>query len=106
MQRACGTGLETIMNIANKIALSQIDSGIGGGVDSISDAPIVYNDNLRKILLKSFTGKSLKEKLTPWSRMRTKTIKTKITWCQRAQNRFIHGRKYRNYCKRLCNLSS
>ena len=78
MQRACGTGLETIMNIANKIALSQIDSGIGGGVDSISDAPIVYNDNLRKILLKSFTGKSLKEKLTPWSRMRPKLLKPKL----------------------------
>ena len=78
MQRACGTGLETIMNIANKIALGQIDSGIGGGVDSISDAPIVYNDNLRKILLKSFTGKSLKEKLTPWSRMRPKLLKPKL----------------------------
>ena len=78
MQRACGTGLETIMNIANKIALDQIDSGIGGGVDSISDAPIVYNDNLRKILLKSFTGKSLKEKLVPWSRMRPKLLKPKL----------------------------
>ena len=51
MQRACGTSLETILNIANKIALGQIESGIAGGVDSISDAPIVYNDNFRKILL-------------------------------------------------------
>jgi acetyl-CoA C-acetyltransferase len=59
MQRACGTSLETTMNIANKIALGQIESGIAGGVDSISDAPIVFSDGLRKILLSSASGKSL-----------------------------------------------
>ncbi len=48
MQRACGTSIEACINIANKIALGQIDSGIAGGTDSISDAPIVYNDGFRK----------------------------------------------------------
>ena len=43
IQRACGTSLEACAIIANKIALGQIDSGIGAGVDSISDAPIVYS---------------------------------------------------------------
>src|SRR3954451_15235282 len=29
VQQACGTGLETVILVANKIALGQIDSGIG-----------------------------------------------------------------------------
>src|SRR5688572_3523448 len=40
VQMACGTGLEATLLIANKIALGQIDSGISGGVDTTSDAPI------------------------------------------------------------------
>ena len=47
LQRACGTSLEACASIANKIALGQIESGIAGGVDSISDAPIVYPDGYR-----------------------------------------------------------
>ena len=39
LQRACGTGLEAALDIGNKIALGQIEAGIAGGVDSISDAP-------------------------------------------------------------------
>ena len=31
LQRACGTGLDTVITIANKIALGQIEAGIGAG---------------------------------------------------------------------------
>lgn len=51
MQVACGTGLAAAISIANKIALGQIDSGIAGGVDTSSDAPIGVNEELRKLLL-------------------------------------------------------
>ena len=51
VQQACGTGLETAILVANKIALGQIDSGIAGGVDSASDAPIAVSDGLRQTLL-------------------------------------------------------
>lgn len=47
VQRACGTSLEAAINIANKIAAGQIDAGIAGGTDSISDAPVVFNDDAR-----------------------------------------------------------
>ena len=42
IQRACGTSLDAAILIANKIAMGQIDVGIAGGVDTISDVPIVY----------------------------------------------------------------
>jgi acetyl-CoA C-acetyltransferase len=51
VQQACGTGLEAVILVANKIALGQIDAGIAGGVDTTSDAPISVNESLRKLLL-------------------------------------------------------
>lgn len=49
--QACGTGLEAAILIANKIAVGQIDSGIAGGTDTTSDAPIELNEDLRQILM-------------------------------------------------------
>ncbi|WP_034272229.1 acetyl-CoA C-acetyltransferase [Actinospica robiniae] len=51
LQQACGTGLEAVILVANKIALGQIECGIAGGVDSASDAPLGLNDDLRRVLL-------------------------------------------------------
>jgi acetyl-CoA C-acetyltransferase len=51
MQRACGTGLDTVITVANKIALGQIEVGIGGGSDTTSDVPIAVNPRLRQRLL-------------------------------------------------------
>jgi len=70
MQRACGTSIEACINIANKIALGQIDSGIGGGTDSITDVPMVYPEGFRSLLLASHRGKSIGQKLLPWLRIR------------------------------------
>ena len=53
LQQACGTGLEAVIQVANKIRLGQIDSGIAGGVDSASDAPIAVGEGLRKALLRA-----------------------------------------------------
>jgi acetyl-CoA acetyltransferase len=44
--QACGTGLETFILTANKIALGQAESAIACGVDTTSDAPIELNDDL------------------------------------------------------------
>ena len=52
VQQACGTGLEATILVANKIALGQVDSGIAGGVDSASDAPVVVPEKLRRKLLR------------------------------------------------------
>src|SRR5689334_22237254 len=51
VQQACGTGLEAAILVANKIALGQVESGIAGGVDTASDAPIAVSEGLRRTLL-------------------------------------------------------
>jgi acetyl-CoA C-acetyltransferase len=65
LQRACGTSLEAAIILGAKIALGQIDSGIAGGTDTVSDPPVVYPENYRNMLLASARGKSLGEKLKP-----------------------------------------
>jgi acetyl-CoA C-acetyltransferase len=75
LQRACGTGLEAALLIGNKIALGQIDSGIAGGTDTVSDTPIVYPPEYQQLLLNSARGKGLGEKLKPWLGLRPSMFK-------------------------------
>lgn len=63
VQQACGTGLETAVLVANKIALGQIESGIAAGVDTASDAPVALNDDLRRVLMKLNGARSLADRL-------------------------------------------
>jgi acetyl-CoA C-acetyltransferase len=70
VQQACGTGLETVIAVANKIALGQIDAGIAGGVDTASDAPIGVNEDLRHVLLDLNRAKSLPGRARTLARLR------------------------------------
>jgi len=64
MQRACGTSLDTIFHIANKIAVGQIDVGVGGGSDTTSDVPIVYGKDFRRRLLSAAAARTPRDRLS------------------------------------------
>jgi acetyl-CoA C-acetyltransferase len=68
--QACGTGLETAVLVANKIALGQIESGIAAGVDSASDAPVALNDDLRRVLMRLNGAKTLQQRLAALAGLR------------------------------------
>ena len=70
LQQACGTGLEAAMLVANKIALGHIESGIAGGVDTTSDAPIGVNEKMRKILMEANRAKGTVAQLKVLSKIR------------------------------------
>lgn len=74
LQQACATGLETVLGLSNKIKLGQIDSGIAGGVDSASDAPIAVSEGLREILLDLNRAKTTVQKLKIIGRIRPKDL--------------------------------
>ncbi|XAS69203.1 acetyl-CoA C-acetyltransferase [Micrococcaceae bacterium Sec5.7] len=74
LQQACATGLETVLGMANKIKLGQIDSAIAGGVDSASDAPIAVSEGLREVLLDLNRAKTLPQRLQILSRLRPKDL--------------------------------
>ena len=70
VQQACGTGLEAAILVANKIALGQIESGIAGGVDTTSDAPLAVGDDLRRVLISLNNAKTLQDRLKALARIR------------------------------------
>jgi len=59
VQQACGTGLQAVLQVANKIALGQLDSAVAGGVDTTSDAPLGVNEDLRQIFLEINRARSV-----------------------------------------------
>ena len=63
MQQACATGLQALISVTNKIALGQIESGIAGGVDTTSDAPIAISDKFQSMLMKLNKAKTAGERL-------------------------------------------
>jgi len=78
LQQACGTGLQATIYIANKIALGVIDSGIAGGTDTTSDAPVAISDKLRKKLMKVNAAKDTTGKLKALGNIRPGDIGMEI----------------------------
>ncbi|MCK0110916.1 acetyl-CoA C-acetyltransferase [Ornithinimicrobium sp. F0845] len=70
LQQACGTGLEAVIQVANKIQLGQIDSAIAGGVDSASDAPIAVGEGLRRALLRANHAKTTAQRIQAFASIR------------------------------------
>lgn len=78
LQLACGTGLQAVITVANKIALGQIDSGIAGGVDTTSDAPIAVSDGLRNVLLEANRGRTMGDRVKALLKLRPRDIGIEI----------------------------
>ncbi|HEX6154889.1 MAG TPA: beta-ketoacyl synthase N-terminal-like domain-containing protein, partial [Burkholderiales bacterium] len=64
LQRACGTSLSAVAQLANRIALGEIDCAIAGGSDSASDIPLGYSPKLQRTVLSLVRGKSWGDKLS------------------------------------------
>jgi len=75
LQRACGTSLEAAIEIGNKIALGQIEAGMAGSTDSISDSPIVYPRSYQQLLLESYRGRTFGQRFKPFLRLRPRHFK-------------------------------
>ncbi|ORB30151.1 acetyl-CoA C-acetyltransferase [Mycolicibacterium parafortuitum] len=63
LQQACGTGLQSAIAAADGIALGRYEVAAAGGVDTASDAPIAFGDDLRKVLLGLRRAKSAVDRL-------------------------------------------
>src|SRR2546423_10030120 len=63
LQRACGTSLSAVAQLANRIERGEIDVAIACGADSASDVPLTYSRNLQRTVLSLSRGKSWGDKL-------------------------------------------
>lgn len=75
VQRACGTSIEAAIVVANRIALGQIDAGIAGGVDTVSDPPIVFGREYQQLMLRSFRAKGFGARIAPFFGLRPRHFK-------------------------------
>jgi len=74
IQQACATGLQAVTYIANKIALGQIESGIAGGTDTTSDAPISLSDHNRRVLLDVNRAKTIQDRVKLLTKLSLKNL--------------------------------
>ncbi len=63
IQQACGTGLQAAIAAADGITAGRYDVATAGGVDTTSDAPIAFGNDLRRALLGLRRSKSNVERL-------------------------------------------
>lgn len=70
VQQACDTGIQAAMLVADKIALGRLESGIAGGTDTTSDAPLAVSEPLRRVLLDVSRATSVKARLAALTRLR------------------------------------
>jgi acetyl-CoA C-acetyltransferase len=75
LQRACGTSLSAVAQLAHRIAAGEIDSGVAGGADSASDIPLSYGRKLQRAVLKLSRSKSLGERLGTIGSIRLRDLK-------------------------------
>jgi acetyl-CoA C-acetyltransferase len=78
IQQACGTGLQAAIVVANDIALGTIESGIAGGTDTTSDAPVAISDKLRKKLMKVNAARDTKGRIAALGAIRPGDIGLEI----------------------------
>jgi acetyl-CoA C-acetyltransferase len=78
VQRACGTGLETVWQIALKAHTGAIDFGIAGGVDTNSDLPIEVSRPLQQALLQLNQAKTFGDKLKALRKISLQSLRPKV----------------------------
>lgn len=75
IQRACGTGLEAVNQIASKIKLGQIEWGIGGGSDTNTDLPILFPRSFSEKTIALNMSKSFAQKMKCFLQFRPADLK-------------------------------
>ena len=75
IRRACGTSLEAVIAIANKIKAGQAETGIAGGFDTNSDAPIEFKRSFAKKLISMGQAKTTMAKLSSIFKFNFKDLK-------------------------------
>ena len=74
VSRACSSANQAITDAAQLIELGQADVVIAGGSESLSHIPITVSDKLSKTLVAASKGKTLGQRLAPFSGVRPRDL--------------------------------
>jgi acetyl-CoA C-acetyltransferase/acetyl-CoA acyltransferase len=70
VHRNCASGMEAVSQAYLKIASGRCDVVVAGGVESMSQMPLMYNKEMTELFAKLFKAKSMGEKLSAMSSFR------------------------------------
>src|SRR2546423_9478320 len=74
LNRACASSAQAVANAHDEIASGQADVVLAGGVESLSDIPILASRRLADILVEASKAKSLGARLRAFSRIRPRDL--------------------------------
>ena len=74
VNRACASSAQAVQNAATEIMHGHADVVIAGGVESLSDIPILHSRRFSRILVEASKAKSLGQRLAAFSRARPRDL--------------------------------
>jgi len=74
LNRACASAAQAITNATDQIGLGNADVVLAGGVESLSDIPILHSRRLSRILVEAGKAKTLGGRLAAFGRMRPRDL--------------------------------
>jgi acetyl-CoA acyltransferase len=74
VNRACASAGQTVAYAADQIALGHADTVLAGGVESLSDIPILHSRRFSQILVDASKAKSLGQRLATFARVRPRDL--------------------------------
>jgi len=75
VNRNCASGLEAIAQAAHMVATGQAKVVVAGGVESMSNVPLLLPEELKDIMLAAARAKSLLARLSAYARLRPRLLK-------------------------------
>ena len=74
LNRACASAAQAVTNAADQIALGHADVVLAGGVESLSDIPILHSKRFSQILVEASKAKTLGQRLSIFGRVRPRDL--------------------------------
>jgi acetyl-CoA acyltransferase len=74
LNRACASGAQAVQNAADQIAVGHADVILAGGVESLSDVPILHSRRMSALLVEAGKARSLPARLKVLSRIRPRDL--------------------------------
>jgi acetyl-CoA acyltransferase len=74
LNRACASAAQAITNAADQIALGHADTILAGGVESLSDIPILHSRRFSRILVEASKARTVGARLAAFGRLRPRDL--------------------------------
>ncbi|HEX3927953.1 MAG TPA: acetyl-CoA C-acyltransferase [Gemmatimonadales bacterium] len=75
LNRACASGAQAVTNAADQIMAGHADVILAGGVESLSDVPILHTRRMAQILATASRAKSLSGRLSEFAKIRPRDLR-------------------------------